>query len=522
MANIVSKSSEESDMESQGQTSSVATESQGEGGASEAPAKVTRKRRSGASKSPRESGATVASSERRKNARDRSRGHPIAMVLDTFLSAVDDFADAPVVVLPLIAKSRHRQLETLQSKLQRFESSGKDGRPRLVATGAHAATELLASVREAERLVKSKIIEVILRSLFIGVFSEYDAFVGALSKVIYERKPALFRGIRREIALSELLEFESIQAVMLGMLEREIDAFRRESYVEQFAALERNFGINNLREFSEWPQFVEMSQRRNLMTHNDGRVSRQYVVVCEREGFKFAQPPVIGQRLELDPAYLRDVLFVVRKVGFMLTHTLWRKLFPDDQDVANDALNQAIYELLLRRRWRSASEFGLFALQDVIARGMNDMTKRIVLINTAIALKYRDKGEEAVRMLDKEDWTASIREFKLANAVLREQYTEAAKIMRDIGKTGELIEQLSYHDWPLFNKFRGRREFQKAYADVYSIPFIQKVTQQARAKSAEISRTITEVDRSMARGERSKKMEAKQKRRSRDKTKKVR
>jgi hypothetical protein len=437
------------------------------------------------------------SADSQKAVRDRSAGHPIAQVLDTFLTAVDDFVDAHAVVIPLLAKTRRQELDSLRQKLQKFVQPGtKD----LVAKGPHAATDLLTTTREMERLIKSKIFDVILRSLFIGVFSEYDAFIGSLSKVIYEQKPALFRSIRREIALSDLLEFDSIKAVMLGMLEREIDAFRRESYVEQFSALERNFGIGTLRAFSEWPSFVEMSQRRNLMTHNDGRVSQQYMVICEREGFKFDKRPAIGDRLDLDRKYLNDTLFVIRKVGFMLAHTLWRKLFPDEADVANDALNQAIYELLVRKRWRSASQFGLFALQDNIASGMNDITKRIVLINTAIGLKQSENGEQAIRLLDSEDWSASIREFKLANAILRERYAEAADIMRNIGKAGEIVKQLAYHDWPLFGAFRARKEFQRAYEDIYGIPFIQKVSQQAKARSAEISREMTQVDRSVDSG----------------------
>ena len=73
------------------------------------------------------------------------------------------------------------------------------------------------------------------------------------------------------VALTDLIEFEDLESVKRDMLEKEIDSIRRQSYVEQFATLERTFDLT-LRAFQEWPAFVEIGQRRNLMTHNDGQV----------------------------------------------------------------------------------------------------------------------------------------------------------------------------------------------------------------------------------------------------------
>jgi len=99
-------------------------------------------------------------------------------------------------------------------------------------------------------------------------------------------------------------------------------------------------------------------------------------------------------------------------------------------------------------------------------------------------------GVEAVDLLDREDWSAAIRDFRLANAVLKANYEEATKIMRGIGKAGELVNQLAYHQWPLFNEFRDQPEFQKAYEKIYGIPFMRKVSQDAREKSAAIKRGL--------------------------------
>ena len=48
--------------------------------------------------------------------------------------------------------------------------------------------------------------------------------------------------------------------------------------------------------------------------------------------------------------------------------------------------------------------------------------------------------------------------------------------MRDIGKKGELVSELSYYQWPLFTDFRGSLEFQETFKDIYGNEFKDKLT----------------------------------------------
>jgi hypothetical protein len=425
--------------------------------------------------------------------------HPIATVLDRFLWAEDDYRDAVSMAFIAVAKKRLDELKRANARISKFISESKDdGTSILMANGPHAARDMFDSLREQERLTHSRILPLMSRSFFIGLFSEYDSFIGALLKAIYSRKPELYKGIKREIALTELLSFQDLDEVKKDMLEKEIDSFRRESYIEQFSELERKFEIKTLRAFPEWTKFVEYSQRRNVMTHNDGRVSQQYLSVCEREGVKFSEKPKIGDELQLTNDYMREAIFVISKVGFMLAHTLWRKVLPDDLEDANDAMNNTLYGLLIRKRWAIGASFGEFGLSDQMTKGAQEISLRIRIINTAIGLSNAKRKPEAEKLLNSQDWSACIRDFKLATAILKESYLEAAKIMRDIGKHGELVNQLAYHDWPLFEDFRGQPEFQSAYQEIYGIPFIEKISEEALELSKE--RDPTGSSRSTASG----------------------
>ena len=48
---------------------------------------------------------------------------------------------------------------------------------------------------------------------------------------------------------------------------------------------------------------------------------------------------------------------------------------------------------------------------------------------------------------------------------------------------GEMVDQLAYHEWPLFHNFRDSVEFQEAYEEIYSIPFIEKITEDVQSNS---------------------------------------
>jgi hypothetical protein len=275
------------------------------------------------------------------------------------------------------------------------------------------------------------------------------------------------------------------------MLNKEIENFRRDSYVEQFASLEKKFQIV-LRKFEEYPEFIELSQRRNIFTHNDGVVSEQYIIVCEREGWRFAKRPTTGETLHVDMEYFGLALRVMSKVGFMLAHTLWSKVFPQEHEELHDSINDQIYQCLEHKRWRLAAELGTFSLSDPMRKGVSEINLRIRTINTAIGLKFAGREDEARRLLKSGDWTASYRDFRLAIHVLEEEYDKAIEIMMSIGKSGEILNQSSYFSWPLFHKFRERPEFYSTYEKIYGEAYATQVPTDGKSTSVSVSKAPQE------------------------------
>jgi hypothetical protein len=75
-------------------------------------------------------------------------------------------------------------------------------------------------------------------------------------------------------------------------------------------------------------------------------------------------------------------------------------------------------------------------------------------------------------VLDSIEWSALSNSFKLARAVLIDDFKLAQKIMFKIGNDEETISRLHYREWPIFKEFRKSNEFLEAYEKNYNEPFM--------------------------------------------------
>ena len=113
------------------------------------------------------------------------------------------------------------------------------------------------------------------------------------------------------------------------------------------------------------------------------------------------------------------------------------------------------------------------------------------MINLAIAFKFNGDDTACRQLLEKNDWSATIAEFKLAVAVLHDDFDKAGKWMKQIGKSGEILNEDAYHTWPLFRDFRASPQFLAAYESVYGYQFRQElIPTDSQLKAAAINGSI--------------------------------
>ena len=156
----------------------------------------------------------------------------------------------------------------------------------------------------------------------------------------------------------------------------------------------------------------------------------------------------------------------------MLGHVLWRKTSPDRVTESESLLTDEIFDLLVREEWQLAKLIGRFAIE--LPDKKVDLQNKISLINYAQALKWSGDHSGAMKILDEVDWSPYFREFAIRKVeVIRGNYDNAAKLMVAIGKTGELVLESGYREWPIFREFRKTPQFAAAFSQVYGTEFAE-------------------------------------------------
>lgn len=316
------------------------------------------------------------------------------------------------------------------------------------------------------------------RSLMVSLVSQYDAFIGRLLRAIFLAKPDLLNASEKTLSFSQVASFPSIQSIRDHVIEKEIEAVLRTSHSDQIKWMENRFGLPLTKGLAIWPQFIELTERRNLFVHTDGIVSSQYLSVCKQNGVALDAETKEGTRLGVPQKYFGQAYCCVFELGVKLGHVLWRKLLPEQREVADGNLVSATYELIDR----DDNDLAL-ALLDLacgtIKTHSSEWFQLAFTINRAQAYKWSGNKQECGNILATVDWSAKGDEFKLGDAALREDWGAAVEIVRRIGISGP-ITKLNYRDWPLFRELRTQPDFLHAYQEIFAEPFPTVVTASPR------------------------------------------
>lgn len=413
----------------------------------------------------------------------------LASLMDSFVHKALDIEFCAKEFIKLAQENYNENAKRLSSEMDAASAVLKDDREdqeKVVGIKLIRKT-----IKEINRHNKSDIASILEKSLFINLFSILDKYVGDLIFILYNKKPELFNSMNKEVCLSEVLQYSSIDELRNVVLEKEIESLRRKSYLEQFKEMEKLFSIT-LTKFDQWPRFIENAQRRNLFTHCDGVVSDQYLSICRQVGFKVKDDCKAGDQLSIGGEYFYSACSRITEIAVMLGQTLWRKLIPEELEEADNHLHRLIFDFLEMEHWHNALSLSKFFIS--LPKISSDQIDRINTVNYAIALRAIGKKESAISILNKKDWSATTHDFRLAYAVLTDDYDEAKSHMLKLGKSGDLLNEFSYHDWPLFRDFRDSNQFASGYEEVYGYKYVEKLGAIAEEKKKQIEDSEQEVE----------------------------
>jgi hypothetical protein len=393
----------------------------------------------------------------------------IGRTLSLFVSQLEALKKSQHLVLEVLTAAVKEKQTTLTNFMAQFpnETDEKTG-VRSFKFSGHQLSDFVRVIRDATSAILAQ--GIIPRSLLVSAVSIFDAFIGSLVKACLQLQPGFLNASERSFTFSELNQFSTLDDVKEHVIEKEIESLLRSSHSEQFRWMESKFSLPLTKGLNSWPTFLELTERRNLFVHADGRVSSRYLQVCGSDNIYVQDGLAIGKQLEATPEYLEKAHICLSEIGIKLAHVLWRKLRPNEIEEADKTLNQICYDYLVDEEYDLALIILNFAT-GTLKKWSNEDYRRMLIINLAIAYKWLNHDDKCLKTLDDEDWTASALKFRLAVAVLRDKFNEAAILMKEIGAQREVKEE-SYRQWPLFKRFRETSLFLPTFRDVFGKEFV--------------------------------------------------
>jgi hypothetical protein len=333
--------------------------------------------------------------------------------------------------------------------------------------------EILAALRGASHLPEV---------MLIGLVSAYDSFLAKLLTVIFLRHEAIILTSDKAIKFSELSQFKSIEEARLVLIDREIESVLRDSHQEHFKWMETKFSIRLKDDLPVFPKFVEICERRNLLTHTGGNVSAKYIANCKDHNVNL-DGVELGAKLTVSNEYYSAAVNVVCEIGIKLCYVLWRKFAKDEREKADGALNEFCYNLIVRRNYSNAEAILSFSTQ-VLSKKGSDHCRRMMLINQANAIRLQKREVEAKKLLDSEDWSAVNDTLAIGVAAVRGDVDGVVALLEKIGPDGDPNAE-AFRTWPVFRGLRSNAKVIAAFQSVFGEPIV-------RPKAAEITLPLAE------------------------------
>lgn len=299
------------------------------------------------------------------------------------------------------------------------------------------------------------------RMYIVTLICQYDALIGNLVKLVLLKQTELLNNSEKTMSFQQLMNYEKMEDVKEFIIEKEIESILRESHDEQLKWFEKKLNIKLHEDKELIKKFLEITERRNLFTHNNAKVNESYITNCRKMNIETTAK--IGDILEVDSKYYENSVNCVIEIGTKLAIILWRHLYKDDYEKSEIVLNQIAYGLIYDYNYELAEKLLDFALNSFKPFKASS-NKLMITLNKAQCMLWEGKETEVKNLLNEQDWSLCTPQFLLCKTVLERKFDNALEILKT--KDTEL-SQSDLLSWPIFKELREKENFKNYMNEKY-------------------------------------------------------
>ncbi len=271
--------------------------------------------------------------------------NPIEETIENFVDSIEGFRACAPFIEQMLSLLINQHKEDFEEKRDKFGEiiDEKEGKQK-ISFPAEKAPEAFEIHDKLEKAIAAS--KALPNMFLLALVSQYDAFIANLLKALFLRRPELIFTSEKQVSFSDISGFNSINEIKNSIIEKEVENIIRQSHAKQFDIMEKSFKIELRSGLDIWPNFIEITERRNLLAHTNGVVSRQYISICENHGVAAEKIPNMGEPLSFTPEYFNDAYNVLYEISLKLGHVLWRKVLPEDIELSDQHYNLKCVELI--------------------------------------------------------------------------------------------------------------------------------------------------------------------------------
>jgi hypothetical protein len=372
----------------------------------------------------------------------------------------------PLSTFIIDASLKKRSDEFEEFVKNKCEKSKRDGGGWITVKPEHNKEYKVKECR-MDRVRMAKVL--LPRSLFVSMISQYDAYVNRLLKVFFTQKPEIIFNSERAFQFKEICKFSTLEEFREDAINKEVESITRYSHEDQIDYIQKKFKMDIASNISSWSNFLEISERRNLFVHNDGIVSKRYIDLRHKHNLTSEEMIEGKTSLKVTYSYFDQAYRCLYETGLKLGYLLWRKLLKDNSEVIDDSFNEIVFNLIESEQFDLASDLFGFFCKEWKDKFHSERNYLITVINCAQSNKWAGRNDKCLEIIKEHDWSAKSDDFRLANAVLNENWNESAEIVKKIGKSPEM--EICYRDWPLFRQLIQQDIFLVTYKSIFGKDF---------------------------------------------------
>jgi len=161
--------------------------------------------------------------------------------------------------------------------------------------------------------------EHMLKMSMIYLFSLFEAFNKDFFQILFLNKPYLMKSKNQKLDYETLLAFSDINELHEYLSHKEVVKYGYYDIDELSKFLIETFNLNLEEDFEYWKELRENYYRRNIIVHNDGKISKIYLK-------KLALPEEkLNKELNIDKFYLGTCCRNIKNYMSFISESIRRK-----------------------------------------------------------------------------------------------------------------------------------------------------------------------------------------------------